>query len=140
MTDKNFSRTTSRLAAVQILYQLDLKDEFVIQEKALESVIKTAQEHAENLNIKFLKRIIVLALQNMKEIDSIIATNLKDDNSEAKLATLLKATLRAGICEALYFNTPSKVTIDEYVKIAKGFFGKEEVGFVNAMLDKVRKT
>jgi N utilization substance protein B len=146
MTDENFSRTLSRLAAVQILYELDLKDELAHQEKNVEAVIKSIQKHhqdvqnqnthTENLNLKFLKRLVVLTLQNLEKIDSIIVSHLKDD---AKLATLLRATLRAGTCEALYFTTPAKVTIDEYVKITKKFFDEEEAGFVNALLDKVRK-
>ena len=149
MTDENFSRTLSRLAAVQTLYSLDLKDELANQEQKLEAVIKSVQkhhqdlqekaEHPESLNIKFLKRLVVLALQNLEKIDSIITSNLKDDKPGAKINTLLKATLRTGICEALYFTTPPKVTIDEYVKIAKKFFDEEEIGFVNALLDKVRK-
>jgi N utilization substance protein B len=145
MTDKNFSRTLSRLAAVQILYALDSKDELASQELDIEGLIRDSSKYhqkeqtSEIINTKFLKRLITLVLQNLQEIDSKIISNLKESNDWTKMNLLLKAILRNGICEILYFKTPVKVSIDEYVKLTKKFFDDDEIGFVNALLDKVGK-
>jgi N utilization substance protein B len=145
MTDKNFSRTLSRLAAVQILYALDSKDELANPELDIEGLIRDSSKYhhkeqsSETINTKFLKRLITLVLQNLQEIDSKILLNLKENNDGTKINLLLKAILRNGICEILYFKTPVKVSIDEYVKLTKKFFDEEEIGFVNALLDKVGK-
>jgi N utilization substance protein B len=147
--NENFSRSLSRLAAVQILYALDSKSELTSPDLNMEEVIKTAQEYHRDLqkqeeapksiNSKFLKRLVTLVAQNLNEIDSIIASNLKEDNKNSKINILLNSILRSGVCEILHFKTPTKVTIDEYVKITKKFFDAEEAGFVNALLDKVGK-
>ncbi|NRA73573.1 MAG: transcription antitermination factor NusB [Rickettsiales bacterium] len=145
--DTNFDKTLSRLAAIQILYMLDSKGEFIIDdvEKAIENMQKyytelySKNEVYKKLNSKFLKRLVKLTVQNLTEIDSIINTNLDKERTDAKVNNLLKAILRNGICEILYFKTPPKVSIDEYVKITKDFFKPEEAGFVNALLDKVVK-
>jgi transcription antitermination protein NusB len=147
---ENLSRTLSRLAAVQILYELDSKDEITNEELDIDPIIKDTQKYyldlqkknetTEKLNSKFLKRLVALVLRNLFDIDSMIESNLKkNEENSTKINSLLKEILRSGICEILYFKTPSKVTIDEYAKITKKFFDAEEIGFVNALLDKISK-
>ncbi|MGC4057016.1 MAG: transcription antitermination factor NusB [Chitinophagaceae bacterium] len=48
--------------------------------------------------------------------------------------------LRLGICELLYFPTiPTKVTINEYIEIAKQYSTPQSGHFVNAVLDRLLK-
>lgn len=48
--------------------------------------------------------------------------------------------LRLGVCELLYFPTiPTKVTINEYIEIAKQYSTPQSGHFVNAVLDKILK-
>ena len=148
--DENFSRTLSRLAAVQILYALDSKDELANDNLDIEATIKDTQNYyqtlqkkektPDKLNSKFLKRLVSLTLKDLSKIDSIIESrSRKDDENSSKINSLLKEILRNGVCEILHFKTPPKVIVDEYVKITKKFFDEEEIGFVNALLDKVQK-
>lgn len=48
--------------------------------------------------------------------------------------------LRLGVCELLFFPTiPTKVTINEYIEIAKQYSTPQSGHFVNAVLDKILK-
>jgi N utilization substance protein B len=45
-----------------------------------------------------------------------------------------------GVCEFLYFETiPLKVTINEYIDLAKEYSTQQSGQFVNGILDNVRK-
>jgi N utilization substance protein B len=45
-----------------------------------------------------------------------------------------------GVCEFLYFETiPVKVTINEYIDLAKEYSTQQSGQFVNGILDNVRK-
>jgi N utilization substance protein B len=48
--------------------------------------------------------------------------------------------LRMGVCEFLYFSTiPTKVTINEYIDIAKQYSTPQSGQFVNGVLDNILK-
>ena len=146
--DINFDKSLSRLAAIQVLYALDSKEEF--EENIIDEEIKNIEKyytelHNKNeiqkkLNPKFLKRLVKFTIQNLVKINSIINANINKTKPNTKINSLLKSILRIGICEISHFKTPPKVTINEYVKITKNFFNSEEIGFVNALLDAVKNT
>jgi len=147
MDSKNLSRTLSRLAAVQSLYSLGSKDELANNDLEVENAIKSMQRYhkqrckdeggVDELNARFLKRLVSLTVTNMPQIDELILSNLTKPDENAHMNGLLRAFLRSGTCETLFFKTPPKVIVNEYVKLAKDFFNSEEVGFVNALLDKI---
>lgn len=62
-------------------------------------------------------------------------------NWEADRVALIDLILlRLGVCELLYFPTiPTKVTINEYIEIAKQYSTPQSGHFVNAVLDKILK-
>ena len=149
MTDENFNRTLSRLATVQILYALDSKSGLAKNNLNIEKEIRDTEKYYKDLqnknkshndlNVKFLKRLVNLTVQNVSKIDLLIDSNLNRNETSAKINNLLKTILRSGICEILHFKTPPKVIIDEYVKLTKDFFDAEEAGFINALLDRISK-
>ena len=49
-------------------------------------------------------------------------------------------SLRCAVAELLYFDTPYKIVIKEYIKISSTFFSDAEVSFINGILDKIAKT
>ena len=60
------------------------------------------------------------------------------DKERVALIDLL--LLRMGLCELLYFPTiPSKVTINEYIDIAKQYSTPQSGQFVNGVLDNILK-
>lgn len=57
-----------------------------------------------------------------------------------RIPSLDMIILHLGICEFLYFETiPTKVTINEYIDIAKSYSTDQSGQFVNGLLDNVRK-
>jgi N utilization substance protein B len=57
-----------------------------------------------------------------------------------RIANLDMIILHLGICEFLYFPTiPVKVTINEYIDLAKSYSTNQSGQFVNGLLDNVRK-
>jgi N utilization substance protein B len=57
-----------------------------------------------------------------------------------RIANLDMIILHLGICEFLYFPTiPVKVTINEYIDLAKSYSTPQSGQFVNGLLDNVRK-
>ena len=48
--------------------------------------------------------------------------------------------MRMGVCELLYFETiPTKVTINEYIDLAKEYSTPKSGQFVNGILDNIHK-
>ena len=71
------------------------------------------------------------------KIDELITANLTDDWRFERVPDVLKAILRAGLTELKHGEAAKGAVISEYVKIADAFVDADEVGFVNAMLEKV---
>lgn len=57
-----------------------------------------------------------------------------------RIAVLDMIMLRMGICEFLYFETiPTKVTINEYIDLAKSYSTQQSGQFINGILDSIHK-
>lgn len=57
-----------------------------------------------------------------------------------RIAALDLIILRMGVCEFLFFETiPTKVTINEYIDLAKGYSTVQSGQFVNGLLDNIHK-
>jgi transcription antitermination protein NusB len=59
---------------------------------------------------------------------------------EDRIAILDKIIITLGLCELLYFETiPTKVTINEYIDLAKEYSTKQSGQFINGILDGLHK-
>jgi N utilization substance protein B len=57
-----------------------------------------------------------------------------------RIASLDLIMLQMGICEFLFFETiPTKVTINEYIDLAKAYSTPQSGQFVNGLLDNIHK-
>ena len=69
----------------------------------------------------------------------IIKPRLKNWDSE-RIALLDMILIKMGVCELLYFETiPTKVTINEYIDLAKEYSTEQSGHFVNGILDNIHK-
>ena len=69
----------------------------------------------------------------------IIKPKLKNWDSE-RIASLDMILMKMGVCELLYFETiPPKVTINEYIDLAKEYSTEQSGHFVNGILDNIHK-
>lgn len=69
----------------------------------------------------------------------LITPKLKNWDAD-RIAVLDMIILRLGVCEMLFFETiPVKVTINEYIDIAKSYSTNQSGHFVNGILDSINK-
>jgi N utilization substance protein B len=83
------------------------------------------------------KDLLYKVLRHDEEVQQMIATRLKNWE-EDRVAMLDMAMMKMAICEFLYFETiPTKVTINEYVNIAKLYSTDKSKRFINGILDRL---
>ncbi|MCC7524306.1 MAG: transcription antitermination factor NusB [Chitinophagaceae bacterium] len=69
----------------------------------------------------------------------LIKPKLKNWDAE-RIAVLDMILMRMGVCEFLYFETiPTKVTINEYIDLAKAYSTPQSGQFINGILDNIHK-
>ena len=73
-------------------------------------------------------------------IEETIKRHLTHDINLAKTDKLLKIVLFTAVFELMFkHNTPTKVIISEYVLVSEYFLEKIQIGYLNAILDKIAK-
>ena len=89
---------------------------------------------------KFIKDVVTGTLERSELIEEIIITHLTEDIDLKKTDKLLKIILFAALFELMFkHNTPKKVIISEYVLASEHFLEKIQIGYLNAILDKIAK-
>ena len=89
---------------------------------------------------KFIKDVVSGTLERSDLIEETINLNLSNDINLVKTEKLLKIILFAAIYELMFrHNTPSKVIISEYLLASEYFLEKIQIGYLNAILDKISK-
>lgn len=87
----------------------------------------------------FAKSLLVTAIEKNEYTLDLIKPKLKNWDSE-RIAALDMILMKLGICELLYFETiPTKVTINEYIDLAKSYSTPQSGQFVNGILDNIHK-
>ena len=88
---------------------------------------------------EFAKSLITTVLEKQEHLESYIVPKLKNWDAE-RIAALDMIIMRMGVAEFLYFETiPPKVTINEYIDIAKEYSTQQSGQFVNGILDNIHK-
>ena len=89
---------------------------------------------------KFIKDVVSGTIERSDLIEETILQNLKDDIDLKKTDKLLKIILFAAVFELLFkHNNPKKVIISEYLSASEFFLEKVQIGYLNAILDKISK-
>ena len=90
---------------------------------------------------KFIKDVVTGTLERSKMIEEIIIQNIGTDINLEKTDKLLKIILFAAVYELLFkHNNPKKVIISEYLLASEYFLEKVQIGYLNAILDRISKT
>jgi len=88
---------------------------------------------------EYAHELLKAALEREEFAMSLIQPKLQNWDPE-RVALIDMLLLRMGVCELLYFPTiPTKVTINEYIDIAKTYSTTQSGQFVNGVLDNVLK-
>ena len=89
---------------------------------------------------KFIKDVVKGTLERSELIEGTVSSYLSEDINLAKTDKILKIILFAAIFELMFrHNTPKKVIINEYLQASEYFLEKIQVGYLNAILDKISK-
>lgn len=132
-------RRRGREAALQMLYQWE-----VGRASADEAIATYWPTHdpSNELNEplrEFANARVRGTIARVAEIDGILAAHAQNWRIE-RMAVIDRLVLRLAIYELLAeADTPARVVINEAIELARAYSGDEAVGFVNGVLDSVRK-
>ena len=97
-------------------------------------------EYPKNQYKKFIKDVVSGTLERSEQIEEVINTKLSNDIDLLKTDKLLKIILFAGVFELMFkHNTPTRVIISEYLLASEFFLEKIQIGYLNAILDKISR-
>jgi N utilization substance protein B len=143
------TRTASRVAAVQALFQSEQAQEnpeTVIDQFVRHRLGETPTEHGyeegriPDAEVPLFAEIVRSAVRQQDTVDAMIMGALPADWPLARIDPVLRAVLRAGVAElAATGGAPAKVVINEYLDVARGFFTGAEPGLANAVLDRLAR-
>ena len=127
MNQKKFNNSTPRIKIVQKLYNSLMNPDSEIT-------------YAKSQYKKFIKDVVTGTLERKELIEELVATHLNEDIDLTKTDKLLKIILFAAIFEFMFkHNIPKKVIINEYLIASEYFLEKIQIGYLNAILDKIGK-
>ena len=136
-------KSYQRLLAVQALY------EFTINKRGMDDSFDELLLHiVENSDFKnkinnskllLTKEILKGVYFNLKKIDLILKSSLKDKSKVQSFDKLLLSIFRCAIYEIeVKKEISKKIVISEYLLISNHFFGKKETTLLNGVLDNLR--
>lgn len=133
------ARHRSRQRALQVLYQWDMRRQPV--DDAIRSFYDTlagAEAGPPTERDDFMESLVRGASAAAPRLDERI--NAKASNWKLeRMPVVDRNILRLAVFEMTEGGTPAAVAIDEALELARQFAGDDAVGFINGVLDAVRK-
>jgi N utilization substance protein B len=144
------SKSITRIATIQIMYQSEVNQHEPLDLKNLILRITDFYQDPENLkeyhtsddkvkirlSAQYLNDLVLFSHDNIDKIDEMITSLLVKQKSLKDVPILLLCILRVGIGEIMFFpETPIKVIINEYTDIAKDMIEESKIGLVNSILE-----
>tara|TARA_B100000941_G_C28483980_1_gene543875 strand:+ start:639 stop:1040 length:402 start_codon:yes stop_codon:yes gene_type:complete len=127
MDQKKFKNSSPRIKIIQKIYNSLMNSNSEI-------------EYPKNQYKKFIKDVVTGTLERSELIEQTINQHLKTDINLKKTDKLLKIILFAAVFELLFkHNNPKNVVISEYLLASEFFLEKVQIGYLNAILDKMAK-
>jgi len=130
LIDKN---RYARIVALQILFSQALNPDAGVPDDMIRERVKNDPEQ-----IRYAHRLVDGVTLQKKEIDAQIEAVLENWKF-TRLAETDKNVLRIGVFELMNTREPLAILINEAIEIAKEYGDKKSGGFVNGVLDKIRK-
>ncbi len=133
------ARRAARVMAVQALYQFNhsgQNDPKEIMQEFLDYRCNLNDLPVRSVDWDFFSYLFGNVTANYVEIIESVKTCLNEKWSIERLDSVLKVILCVGIAEINHFNEiPVRSSLNEYVEVAKLFFNKQEVSFINGILN-----
>jgi|TARA_B100001063_G_C16668724_1_gene505108 N utilization substance protein B len=127
MDQKKSKNSSPRIKIVQKIYNALMNPDVEV-------------EYSKNQYKKFIKDVVTGTLERSNLIEETINKFLGNDIDLVKTDKLLKIILFAAVFELMFkHTTPKKVIINEYLLTSEYFLEKIQIGYLNAILDKMAK-
>ena len=127
MDQKKFKNSSPRIKVIQKIYNSLMNPD-------------TNIEYSKNQYKKFIKDVVTGTLERSDLIEETINKHLNNDINLKKTDKLLKIILFAAVFELMFkHNNPKNVIISEYLSASEFFLEKVQIGYLNAILDKISK-
>ena len=127
MEQKKYNNSSPRIKIIQKIYNALLNPDSKI-------------DFPKNQYKKFIKDVVLGTLERSELIVETIKKHLGSDINLDKTDKLLKIILFAAIFELMFkHNNPKKVIISEYLLASEFFLEKVQIGYLNAILDKLSR-
>ena len=127
MYQKKYKNSSPRIQVIQKIYNSLLNPGEKI-------------EYSKNQYKKFIKDVVNGTIERSDLIEDTVNNNLGADIDLKKTDKLLKIILFAAMFELMFkHNNPKKVIISEYLLASEYFLEKVQIGYLNAILDKLSK-
>ena len=130
LIDKN---RRARTVALQVLFSQDLNPGAGVPDDMIQERVKKDPDQ-----VRYAYQLIDGVTLQKKEIDAQIEAVLENWKF-SRLAETDKNVLRIGVFELMNSKDPVAILINEAIEIAKEYGDKKSGGFVNGVLDKIRK-
>lgn len=132
-------------------FQAHLEEDFTNLDDDIDMILQLMQgflQKPQSFNLQdmlgkekweFAKNLLQTVLDKREVTMELIKPKLKNWDAD-RIAVLDMILMQMGVCEFLYFETiPPKVTINEYIDLAKEYSTPQSGQFVNGILDNIHK-
>ena len=134
------TRHEGRVAAMQVLYQLDTAKDFDEVEMALERYFEhVGGEHPEEVR-DFASELCCGVVEFLEEIDEALERSSTNWRVE-RMSRVDRNVLRLAAYELMKCpEVPARVAINEAVELGKHFGSSDSRPFINGVLDRLRRS
>ena len=145
MSSRKKLRSSTRLALVQALYQIEISghtsDQVAAQFLSYQKGAVGVDEQAREIDHQLFSQMLNKVQEDIESLDELVSNVLTKDWSMDRLGATMRALMRASCYELTNrMDVPARVVIKEYVDMARRFYDVEETGFVNAALDRLARS
>ena len=127
MDQKKYKKNSPRIKIIQKIYNSLMNP-------------GTSIDYPKSQYKKYIKDVVSGTLERSEFIEQTIYKNLNNDIDLKRTDKMLKIILFAAVFELLFkHNNPKRVVISEYLQASEYFLKKVQIGYLNAILDKISK-
>ena len=131
------NRKLSREKAMELLFGMTLSKDTI--EETVEAFIENYEGDIKEIDLTYVKQVLIGVDNNKEEIDKVIQENLHNWKIE-RISKVNLSILRIATYELLYDKeVPRGVAINEALEITRRYSDEKSVAFINGVLDKIKQ-
>jgi N utilization substance protein B len=137
-------RRGARLSVVQALYEMEIGGRGVVEAMAEFEAFWIGKQIEDvelpQAEIAFFRDLLGGVVREQRSVDRSIDELLATGWPLKRVEAVVRAIFRAGAYElAFRKDVPARAVISEYIAVARGFYDGDEIGMINAVLDRMAR-